>query len=87
MRKYIILNRPVDNIFKLMIYSTFEGVYLFLFDSIFDKPCINDMCFDNLLEAESYCIDEYNISNNDWVFISDPFEDCQDDIIDPVRIK
>lgn len=87
MRKYLILKQSIDNIIKLMVYDTGDGCYLFLYDSVNDKPSIADYWFDSMLDAESTCKEDYNINENDWILINDPLENCQDDIIEPVRIK
>ena len=71
MRKYAILKQPIENIFKLMIYDTGEGSYLFLYNTIEDKPCMADYWFDNLTDAETTCFEDYKINNSDWIVINE----------------
>lgn len=86
MRKYAILNNIVNNVKKVMIYIE-EGVYIFLYDRIEDVPSFSDEYVDTLEEAEKICFYEYNIKDSDWMNINDPIEECQEDIISPVRTK
>jgi biofilm protein TabA len=71
---------------KIMIYTSLEGIYLFLYDTINDSSSIKDYFFDTLEEAEEF-IDEEFSEELDWIIIDEPMVDCQQDIISPVRIK
>jgi biofilm protein TabA len=86
MRKYCILPRPTDDILKLMVYENSQGVYLFEYDTILDKPCSGDLWFQSITEAEDYIKIEFSDSLS-WISIDDPIEYCQDDLVNPVRVK
>lgn len=70
-----------------MIHASFNNVYLFLYDSVDDRPCIADLVFNTIEEAEVHCQEIYDAAKNDWIPISDPLPDCQDDFIRPIRVK
>lgn len=72
---------------KLMIHTSSDKAYLFLYDSVDDRPCIADLTFNTIEEADTYCRNMYHTATDDWIPISDPLTDCQDDYILPTRIK
>lgn len=77
-----------DNLFKkLMIYTSPDTIYLFLYDSVDDRPCVADLTFHTLEDAHIHCLKMYDIKTNDWICISDPSIDCQYDLIVPTRVK
>jgi hypothetical protein len=80
MRKYAFLKEIKNNICKVMIFESTGETFVFLYNSIDDTPCIADYWFDNLEEADEYCND-LGISNEDWLFIDDPLEECPHDLI------
>jgi len=45
---------PIDNLNKVMVYDSENGVYVFLFDSQDDKSCFADLWFEDLDEAVDY---------------------------------
>lgn len=53
---------------------------MFLYNTLQNTSCFADMCFEVLEEAEEYC-EKLGINNEDWLFIDDPLDGCQDDII------
>jgi hypothetical protein len=70
-----------------MIFEKENGVYLFLYDSTDDVPGFADEWYETLEAAEEICRTKYSINPNDWIFIDDPIEYCQDDIVASVRLK
>ena len=86
MRKVAFVKRP-DNIQKLMLYKSAEGVYLFGYDCLQDTSAIWDNWYIDLQVALEYCSDVYSIGEKMWISISDPCEHCQHDYISPTRIK
>lgn len=86
MRKLAFIN-IIDEIRKLMIYQSNEGVFLFGYDCLQDTSSKWDNWFMTVEEAEEYCQDVYKVDNDKWISISDPFENCQHDFIIPTRVK
>lgn len=86
MRKIIFVKSDYP-IKKLMIYATVSAVYLFLYDAVDDRPCISDLTFKTVDEAEQYCKEKYHANKNAWIPVSDPLPDCQYDFIMPKKIK
>jgi len=70
-----------------MIYQSPNSTYLFLYDAVDDRPCIVDVQFDTLEEAEWLCQRNYNVNKDMWIRISDPLPDCQCDFITPKKIQ
>ena len=87
MRKIATVKNDHPTIKQVMIYETEDGVYVFPFASLEDGSGIGDEWYQSLNEADAMCESEYGINGNDWKYIDDPLEDCQDDWIAPVRIK
>jgi hypothetical protein len=79
--------KPDHPIRKLMVYASPDSVYLFLYDAVDDRPCIVGLTFNAMEEVEQHCQETYDADKNDWILISDPLPDCQDDFIRPIRIK
>lgn len=77
----------IDEIRKLMIYQSDEGVFLFGYDCLQDTSAKWDNWYMTVEEAEEYCNDIYNINQDDWIFISDPLNDCQHDFIMPTKVQ
>ena len=71
---------------RLMIYDSEDGVYLFGYNTEIDSDSLWDYWFENIEDAINDCIEDYNISKEDWTEIPDPLEYCQHDWINPVRI-
>lgn len=91
MRKYIIVSPPIHSIRKIMIYSYQEKeqdyVYVYTYDSEKDVPCVADYCFMTLDEAYSQIDLKFNVGvGSSWISIDDPMENCQHDMIAPVKI-
>ncbi|MGZ9583083.1 hypothetical protein [Paenibacillus marinisediminis] len=89
MRKYALTrSNPSHEIPKIMIYETEEsGTYLFLYNSLDDKTSHNDYCFDELEDAENFSKQYFDNNESDWIYIEDPFENCQHDLIRSIRRK
>ncbi|MFB7142880.1 hypothetical protein ACFCYN_25130 [Gottfriedia sp. NPDC056225] len=82
MRKYAILNNPINKIEKVMVYTFEEDeVYVFLYDTKIDNPSIADYLFEELDDADQFCINEYGISDGDWIYLEDPISGTQRDLI------
>jgi biofilm protein TabA len=86
MRKVAFVKIP-DNIQKLMIYDSPEGVFLFGYDCLQDTSAIWDSWYTVITDAEEFCSDTYQIDKDDWIVISDPCPECQHDFIAQIRIK
>jgi len=85
----IIANLKQDNLElkRLMIYDSKHGTYLFGYKTTSDSSALWDNWFENIDDALKSCAEDYGISKNDWIEITDPLENCQHDWINPVRIK
>lgn len=63
-------------------------VYVYIYDSEKDVPCVVDYCFTTLEEAYDQIDLEFNIgARSSWISIDDPMENCQHDMIAPVKIQ
>ena len=90
MRKYACLKKPLkrngsSTIYKIMLYETEEGVYLFEYDSPDAVRCSSDRLYDqaeDLYEDWNDLIDERG-----WIEMDDPLPDCQHDAFIPLRVK
>ena len=90
MRKYAYLKEPLPcdknrYIYKIMLYDTKEGVYLFEYCSLDAVQCSADRCYDSLEEL----YDDWNelLDARGWIEIEDPLPDCQHDAFMPIRVK
>ncbi|MCR8630884.1 hypothetical protein [Paenibacillus radicis (ex Xue et al. 2023)] len=81
MRKYVVLEKPVDSVKKVMIYESNEGVVVFLYNTDEDKSCSADQWYEGIQDASDYCIEQFNINEKDWILIDDPNDGCQHDLI------
>ncbi|MCJ7988029.1 hypothetical protein MUB16_35960 [Priestia sp. OVL9] len=54
MRKYIILDMPINDIKKVMIVDVKDEVNMFLYNTSDDVPSIGDYSFETLQEAEDF---------------------------------
>lgn len=72
---------------KLMVYESRTCFHLFLYDSLDDRASIADFTFHNLESVDLYCLETYNVNDDDWIPISDPLRDAQVDFIKPTYIK
>ena len=90
MRKYARLREPLkygDNtwIYKIMLYETEEGVYLFEYSD----PDAVQSSSDRLYDSPEALYDDWNglIDERGWIGMEDPLPDCQHDAFIPLRIK
>lgn len=85
MRKVIFID-TFDEIKKLMIYESEEGVYLFGYDCVQDTVSIWDNWYLTIEEAEDFCEKIYRVDKEKWIHIPEPLTDCQHDFIMPTKI-
>lgn len=79
---------PFDPVYKrLMLYQAETGVYLFFYNTELDAGSVGDVWFADLEKAYAYAASRFGIFNKDWEVIQDPLPNCQDDFIQPVRVK
>ena len=71
----------------VILHETPEGVYLFPCARDEDGSANGDSWFASLEEAEQVGEESYGIRRNDWIQVSDPPPDCQQDWISPVRVS
>ena len=90
MRKYACLREPLkfnehDEVFKIMLFETAEGIYLFEYDS----PEAIQSSGDRLYESLADLYDEWNelLDDNGWIALEDPLPGCQHDAFIPLRVK
>jgi hypothetical protein len=81
MRQYVLLHKPVRIVKKIMIYGSKDGVYVFLYDTVDDRPCYADLWYELFEDAIEHCEAEYNVKNDDWIIIDEPKQGGQHDII------
>lgn len=70
---------------KVMIYSSDEGVYVFLYNSPDAVFCSSDEYYEN--EEEALADWEDKIGPDGWHTSDDPLPGCQHDSILPIRVK
>ena len=80
MRKVAFVKDHVT-IFKLMILESKDGTYLFGYDNLADTSCIWDEWYATVQEAKERTAEEFDVSTEDWIEISDPCPTCQHDLI------
>ncbi|MBQ4383732.1 MAG: hypothetical protein II795_04580 [Firmicutes bacterium] len=90
MRKYARLKEPYryDDgvcVYKIMLYETAEGIYLFEYGSPDAVQCSDDRLYDSLEDL----YDDWNdlIDECGWIGLDDPLPDCQHDSFIPLRVK
>ncbi|RPD49337.1 hypothetical protein DNI29_00605 [Hymenobacter sediminis] len=87
MRKVALLQQPVAEVVRLMIYEEEQGVYLFGYNTVADAGCAWDHWFQTVADAEEAALEEYGVPVTDWQPIVDPLPGCQHDWIAPVRVQ
>ena len=90
MRKYAYLREPVkvnkkDYVYKIMLYKTKEGIYLFEYCSLDAVQSSFDIFYDSIEEL----YEEWNdlVDEKGWIKIEDPLPDCQHDAFIPLRVR
>lgn len=76
-----------EEVRRLMIFESQEGVLLFGRRSAVDGPADWDLWFDSVRSARDYCRDTYGASDDLWRPLPDPMPGCQDDWEAVVRVK
>ena len=87
MRRVTYIQNTTDDIVRLMIYKSDEGVYVFGFDDLADTSSKWDNLFQDLEEALEFCQETYNVDSEKWINIEGPQINCQHDWIERTRIK
>ena len=72
-------------VYKVMLYESDEGVYLFEYTSLEAVQCSADRCYDSL----ETLYDDWNdlIDERGWIEMEDPLPDCQHDAFIPLRVR
>ncbi|MBQ8117631.1 MAG: hypothetical protein IJ794_11070 [Lachnospiraceae bacterium] len=90
MRKYAYLKEPIkvngdSTIYKIMLYKSKEGIYLFEYCSLDAVQC----SFDRFYDSISDLFEEWDdwIDEKGWIEIEDPLPHCQHDAFIPLRVK
>ena len=89
MRKYAYLKETLkyDNrdIYKIMLFESKEGLYLFEYNSPDAIQCSADRMYDSLEDLYG----DWNdlIDERGWIDMDDPLPYCQHDAFIPVRVK
>ena len=90
MRQFAYLKEPLkrganDAVYKIMLYDTNEGCYLFEYGSLDAVQCSSDQFYDSLEEL----YEDWNdlIDERGWIRMENPLPDCQHDAFIPIRVK
>ena len=76
-----------EQIKRLLLDQTENGVFLFLYDRQEDSPCKFDLWFETLEDLYRDCQNSFEIQEYDWIEIPDVPEGCHQDWIASVRVK
>ena len=76
-----------EGVLRLMIHETEYGVYLFGFNRIPDGGTMWDQWYESLNDAKEIAQEKYQLMPEAWVQLDEPYEHCQQDWIQPVRLK
>ena len=89
MRKFAYLKKPLKRgdglVYKIMLYETAEGTYLFEYSSPGAQMCARDRLYDSPEDV----YEDWNglIVERGWLTLDDPLPDCQHDAFIPLRVK
>ena len=90
MRRYAYLRKPEESgngnlIYKVMVYGTEEGFYLFEYNSL-DAVLSSG---DRLYESSDELYEEWNRLTDErgWIDMDDPLPGCQHDGFIPLRVR
>jgi hypothetical protein len=72
---------------RLMIHEDNGGTYLFGFSRLGDGGCLWDEWCESIPDAIAVAQQTYQVAPASWIQIPDPCEHCQQDWIQPVRVK
>ena len=70
---------------KIMLYASQDGVYVFLYDAPEAVFCTEDEFYETMEDALSAWEDQ--VGSEGWHVIEDPLPGCQQDSIEPIRVK
>ena len=87
MRKIVNLTKNKDGIVRLIIFNDDYGTYLFGYKKIEDCGAEWDEWYETENDAMESCLMEYGVNKFDWNDIPNPEPNCQQDWINPVRVK
>lgn len=76
-----------EKVKRLLIHDAKEGVYLFGFSRLRDGGGVWDEWYETVADAKAVAQENYQVSPDSWTQIDDPCEHCQQDWIQPVRVK
>ncbi len=90
MRKYAYLKEPMrvnrdSTIYKIMLYKSKEGTYLFEYCSLGAVQSSFDLFYDSISDLYEEW-DDF-IDEKGWIEIEDPLPNCQHDAFIPLRVK
>ena len=90
MRKYAYLKEPIKvnkecTIYKIMLYESKEGTYLFEYSSLDAVQCSYDAFYDSISDLYEEWDDL--IDEKGWIDIEEPMSNCQHDAFIPLRVK
>ncbi len=78
---------PQNDLKRLMLYDSPEGIYLFGYNSTEDCSAAWDEWYEDSTQAKATAAEEYGVVDSAWKQIADPLPGCQQDFIAPVRVK
>ena len=58
-----------------------------MYDREIDSACKSDLWFETIEDLYEHCSTNFGIQETDWMDIPEAYLGCQDDWIEPVRIK
>ena len=90
MRKYAYLKEPLkrdegDDVYKIMLYESPEGFYLFEYSTPDAVLSAGDRLYDTLEDLQEEW--DERIDEKGWMDLEDPLPDCQHDAFIPLRVK
>ena len=90
MRKFAYLKKPLrqnngEVVYKIMLFESKEGFYLFEYGSLDAVQSMADLCYDSLEDLYEDWNDR--IDEKGWIEMEDPLPDCQQDAFIPLRVK
>jgi hypothetical protein len=86
-RKIAVVKTEDSSTKRVIVYETDLGTYVFPCATLEDGSATGDYWFEDLIQADDFCSENYGIHGDDWHLVDDPQEGCQHDWLSPVRIK
>ncbi|EWH09924.1 hypothetical protein KLA_17057 [Cellulophaga geojensis KL-A] len=87
MRKIASISEPTNGIVRLMIHNDDNGTYLFGYAKIEDCGAEWDEWYESEMQAMEAGLQAYGVKSSEWTEIPNPEPNCQQDWINPVRLK